>query len=178
MAKTPKTDDTEFEYISKEETRLYRKPKTVTVEQSCLALISEHGTVSVDLLVAEAQDADHPLHQHFEWDDTVAGRKWRRAQALAMIIATRYVVYLKDKDAAKKAKPAIQVARESVQVRRFLPAGDGSGFRDRASALSDDECRKAIVEKKIGALRSWCKSVVDIQELAAVRTAVAAAVGE
>ena len=162
----------EVSYLTKSEAHVERKPKTKTIEESCVTIIERHGTVTADLLVASATKADHPLHQYFDWDDSVAGRKWRKAQAMAMIIATQYVAMLQG-NGDRKVKKVASTSEKAVQVRRFLPAAAG-GFMGRAEALSDDECRKGFVDRKVGVLRSWCKSVVDVPELQTLRAGIKA----
>ena len=159
------------EYMDKETAQVHRRTKTVVVERTCKELISKHGAVTVDLLVQEAAAKDHPLHEYFTWDDSVAARKWRRSEAMTMIIAAECVASLHS-NGKKKSLNVDKV----VQVRQFLPRPDGGGFLDRPHALGDEECRRAIVERKIGALRSWCRSVVDIEELKGVRDGVLAAI--
>jgi hypothetical protein len=39
-----------------------------------------------------AQPEDHPLHQRFEWDDSVAGPLYRREQAAQIIRSARIVI--------------------------------------------------------------------------------------
>lgn len=45
------------------------------------AIHDEHGTLNPALVVDTARDPEHPLHSRFEWDDSVAGEKWRLEQA-------------------------------------------------------------------------------------------------
>jgi hypothetical protein len=45
-----------------------------------------------DALVDEASAAEHPLHGEFDWDDVVAGPKWRREQAKRLIKLARIEV--------------------------------------------------------------------------------------
>jgi hypothetical protein len=54
---------------------------------------SQYGRLTPRLIVDEARNPDHPLHTRFEWDDSVAGEKWRREQARALIrsVAVTYV---------------------------------------------------------------------------------------
>lgn len=46
----------------------------------------EYGKVTSDLLIQKAEDKDNPLHQCFEWDDAVAGHKYRLHQATVLIL--------------------------------------------------------------------------------------------
>ena len=162
------------EYVSKQDAQIHRKHKTVLVEQACGDIVTQKGTVTPDMLLEAATDRKHALHDFFDWDDSIAGYKWRKVQATAMIISTRYVCFLQADRKKKKALNAADV-QNSVAVRRFLPSNKG-GFVDRASALSDEETRKSIIERKLTVLRSWCQSVIDIAELAPVREAIIKAI--
>jgi len=164
------------EYISKEQSRVVRKRKTQVIEESLDQIVAQTGMVTAEQVITAAARPEHPLHEYFTWDDTEAAAKWRRAQATAMIIATKYVCYLKEAR-QKKGKPlAAAASAKAVPVRRFLPAFKAEGFRDRAEVLSDEESRKFLVEKKLSVLRGWCQSVIDIPELSDVRTQVLSAI--
>lgn len=43
-------------------------------------------------LVDASRDENSPLHNEFEWNDTIAGEKWRREQARSMIANLKIVV--------------------------------------------------------------------------------------
>lgn len=45
------------------------------------AIHDERGTLTAALVVEVARNPLHPLHARFEWDDSVAGEKWRLEQA-------------------------------------------------------------------------------------------------
>jgi hypothetical protein len=45
----------------------------------------EHGSLSAELIVEQASDPNHPLHDKFEWDDDIAARLFRLEQASQMI---------------------------------------------------------------------------------------------
>lgn len=160
---------TAIEYVPKEDAKVVRQRKTAVVEKSLSELVQEHGYVSQQMILDAAQDEKHPLHKYFEWDDTEAARKWRLAQALQMIMATRFVCFLNKDRKAKKVESVVKESRKAVQVRRLLPSFTGDGFRERADVLGDDEARKSLVERKLSVLRSWCSSVIDIDELSPIR---------
>lgn len=51
-----------------------------------LQSIYDHvGAISPQIVVDTARDDEHPLHKHFEWDDSVAGELYRCNQAARMI---------------------------------------------------------------------------------------------
>jgi hypothetical protein len=41
----------------------------------------EHGKLTPAIVLEAATPEDHPLHHRFEWNDAVAGHKWRLHQA-------------------------------------------------------------------------------------------------
>jgi len=54
------------------------------------ALYDEHdGQLTAELLLTAATPDTHPLHAHFEWDDTVAARLHRLEQARRLIRSCR-----------------------------------------------------------------------------------------
>ena len=160
-----------IKYLSRNDASIVRQKKTEVIEREIDALVTEHKRVSSSMLVEVAQPATHPLHKYFEWDDSVAGKKYRLAQATAMILATRMVAVLNEKDGTVTAISPDEAKK--VQLRKLLPAHDGNkGFQMRQEVLAHPDARKAIIDRKLSALRSWCKSVVDISELDSVRVAI------
>lgn len=53
------------------------------------SIYDAHQTLTPEIVLDEARDPQHPLHSRFEWDDTVAGEKWRRHQAHELITSVR-----------------------------------------------------------------------------------------
>lgn len=46
------------------------------------------GTLTAELVVEEAANPDHPLHNQFEWDDAEAGYQYRLEQARSLLRVT------------------------------------------------------------------------------------------
>ena len=166
-----------IKYMAKVEAQVVRKRKTTVVETTLAELVKQNGNVTPQMIVTEAEQPNHPLHEYFEWDDSEAARKFRLSQALAMILATKYVCFLKENHRAKKTAGAIDSSKNAAQVRRLLPSFTGEGFRDRSDVLRDKGARRAVVEKKLSVLRSWCQSVIDIDELSNIREGVLTLIG-
>lgn len=83
------------------------------------------GELTPAVVVDEARDAAHPLHHRFEWDDTIAGEKYREHQAAALIRKVKV-----------KYTPAAPGADERT-VRAFLPT-----YRPAAVEDVDDEASR------------------------------------
>lgn len=62
------------------------------VADALRALENRHGQLSPELVVEAAADPESPLHDHFEWDDEVAGHAYRLDQARALIVSVKYEV--------------------------------------------------------------------------------------
>lgn len=71
-------------------------------------IYTARGDLTPKIVVDEARDTDHPLHHRFEWDNSIAGEKYREIQA-AQIIRSVKITY----NAAGSTEPRT--------VRGFLP---------------------------------------------------------
>jgi hypothetical protein len=164
------TTATERSYVPRDEALKARKSHTV--EAQLKRIYTEHGQLTVDLMLDQARDPKHPLHPHFEWDDSVAGEKYRRMQATQMLLASKFVCMLKKQTAGE-----LPEVISAGPVRQFLPESRGGSFLMRNEVLDDATHRAEFVSRKKAALRSWCKSVVDIDELKPVRDGIEALIG-
>ncbi len=52
-------------------------------------LEAKHGRLTPLMVVDDARDPKSPLHAEFEWDDSLAGEKWRQQQARVLIHSVR-----------------------------------------------------------------------------------------
>lgn len=50
---------------------------------------ADYGALTPANVVDAARNPTHPLHSRFEWDDSIAGEKWRRVQAGELIRTVR-----------------------------------------------------------------------------------------
>src|SRR5215813_8452077 len=77
---------------SKIETKRMKKSEVVDAELE--RLYKKHGVITVDGLLEESKKPKAAMHDFFDWDNEVAGPKWRRAQAYAYIMSSKFVVQL------------------------------------------------------------------------------------
>lgn len=149
-----------------------REKKQLIIDKALEGMFKTHKTVTAELVVNEASDSAHPLHDLFEWDDSKAGDKFRKMQAYALILSSRFTVQL-----VQQENSHMKVLK-SARVRRLVNSFNGEGFKMRADALGNSEDRNGIIEKKKSALRSWCQSVIDIDELKPLREIIEQSLGE
>lgn len=109
-------------------------PAATTVARSIRAVWDRHGRLTGELLVAEAARKSHPLHDRFEWDDRIAGHRYRVAQAERLI---RSVEVLLEDPAESRA----------VNVREWIAVDrDGSGYRPTLDVFADAGASAAVLE--------------------------------
>lgn len=89
-------------------------------------IYDSHGKLTPSLVVEEAREESHPLHNRFEWDNKVAGEAYRRQQAHELIRSVR-VVYREatDKDEARSVRAFHAVRSEDDYV--YEPAEKVAG---------------------------------------------------
>jgi hypothetical protein len=63
----------------------------VNLRDQIQAVYDRHERLTPALVVDEARDESHPLHNRFEWDDKVAGEAHRLDQARRLIRSVRVV---------------------------------------------------------------------------------------
>jgi len=153
------------EYIPKEK----RERKGVIVDHELERIYKKHGVVTVEIVLKESSKPTHPLHDYFEWNDRAAAEKYRIVQCYSLIMASKFTVQL-----VSNGQTTSRQITGTAQVRRLVSAFRGQGFRMRVDALKDSESRAAIIESKRSQLRSWCESVIDIEELQPLRKKILA----
>lgn len=84
-------------------------------------IYNERGTLTAPLVVAEASNPNHPLHERFEWDNTVAGKRYREVQARELIRSVK--ITYRDHDGNDSDVRAFQCVRRDDQ-RTYIPTED------------------------------------------------------
>ncbi len=119
------------------------------VRETLVALYERDGKLTPEQVVAEASDPDHPLHGHFEWDDTAAAHRYRLSQAGHLI---------------RQCKVRVQVEPERTErVRVFAHVPTRGSFVPTDEALSGPD-RDVVMEqavRELEALRRKYQALVD-----------------
>lgn len=78
-----------------------------------------HQHLTPELVVDVARPPEHPLHQRFEWDDTVAAERFRRGQAAELIRSVR-ITYRVSEDRDQSVR-AFSCVRENRGPGNYVP---------------------------------------------------------
>lgn len=111
--------------------------QTMTTQDILQNIYNTHGTLTPQLIIQDAKNPDHPLHNRFEWNNTKAAQQYRELQA-AQLIRTIKITY---QDTPQR------------QVRAFIniqPTGDELDTKGHYQpvdiALRNELTRKRIFE--------------------------------
>jgi hypothetical protein len=101
------------------------------------AIYDQQGQLTPRLVVDQARDASHPLHDRFEWNDAVAGEAWRRQQAHEMIRSVRVVYREATDETPEKSVRAFHAVR-SEKGHVYEPAEKVAGDPFMARLVLND----------------------------------------
>ena len=115
----------------------------------------EKGFVVADHIVADAKGKESPLHDFFEWDDTIAATKYRHRQAGDMLRWIHVVVKKVRPDGSDRIEEETSRAYVNVQVvREEKPK---KVFMDLKTVLDSKDLREQMVRDAFKELKSWRK---------------------
>lgn len=140
-------------------------PKHAPIVGEALARLEDtHGSITPEIVLADARSPKSDLHQFFEWDDGVAAEKWRREEARKLIAAI-VVVY---EPTGGKSKPQeirayYSVSRDEDEPRSFVAT---------ARIMSDEKMRAELIANALRDLARWEERYKSLKEFAEVFAAI------
>jgi len=120
-----------------------------------------NGLLSAEAVLADAKKKSSPLNKAFEWDDSKAAEQYRLDQARALIRSI--TVEIKQ----VKTNPPKPV-RAYVNVKR----NDDRGYAPIHTAMTDSDMRQQVLKRAWRELKTWHDRYKEIEELAAVFSAI------
>lgn len=112
---------------------------------------TEHGEVTPDKVLEEAQDQNSPLHPAFEWDDTEAARQHRLSQARRLITSVRIL------------SSPIQTP---VQYMLSVRTPQGRSYQPTIDVLSDEQLRARVMMEVEEAIERIKRKYANFKEVA------------
>lgn len=119
------------------------------------------GELTPAIVLERARSANSSLHDHFEWDDSVAAEQHRLSQAGELIRSITV-------DISRSNVTPPQPVRAFVSVER---KGERS-YVGVETAMSDAELRKQVLQRAWAELSSFRQRYADLEELAGVFAAM------
>jgi hypothetical protein len=99
-----------------------------------LAIRAEHGRLTPHAVLEAATAEDHPLHARFEWDDSIAGHKYRLTQARELIRV------VKEKYVDRSGNP------EDVRFFVSMPGPAGMAYEPATEVAADEFASKVVMQ--------------------------------
>ena len=112
-------------------------------------IYQQHGELTPQIVVDEARPVDSPLHSRFEWDDAVAGEKYRLTQASQLIRVCRIEFTVEGSDERKFVR-AFSSLRESSEN------ADSTGYAPTEEILENEVTRRIL-------LRNMERDIADLK---------------
>lgn len=131
------------------------KKKRVAILETLKQLEEENGRLEPQAVVQQASDPSSPLHDSFDWDDTLAARKYRLWQA-RQLIANVKVEFVGDN---RQAYYNATVVIEDVPVR---------GYWSLDRVLSDEELHRQVLIEAVKEIETAHKKYDSLKELKGV----------
>ena len=127
------------------------------VAEEMLAIEKRFGGITAEAVVQQARDANSALHEHFEWDDTLAAEAHRLAQARVLIASVRV---------------RIAEAPTREPIRAFVHLPSPNRYESARFAMSDDVKREIVLRRARSELESFRRRYAEFAELADVFRAI------
>lgn len=112
------------------------------LREQLLDIRDAYGKLTPDNVVHASMPPSAPLHHHFDWDDSIAGPKWRRHQAHELIRAVR-ITYREPTD-----------EQDATDIRAFHAVRDDTGhYFEPADVVAADPILTELVLRDMR--REW-----------------------
>jgi hypothetical protein len=115
--------------------------------------IRRNKSVSATEVVNAARPKTSPMHSKFEWNDKVAGERWREEQARGWIRSRRVVIE--------------QAEGKSVPIRAFVavPAEDGERYMPTDEAVADPVAWGSVLRAARTDARAFTRKLAQLESL-------------
>jgi len=120
----------------------------------------KHGKITPDIVLREATQKQHPLHDYFEWDNSKAARAWRIEQASYLVRSIEVIVEEEDRPTPARAFVSIE-----------KPDGE-RGYHNLDAVMRDSDMREQMLERARRELSEWRRRYDGLVELAKVYQAI------
>ena len=137
----------------------FKNMKTSIAIEELKKIEIKYGDLRPENILKEAKNEKNPLHEVFEWNDSVAGEKYRLHQARLFVDA----IVIKHQSGIRE-----------IEIRAFHSIITGEGettiraYHFIDDILRDKEMREILLIQALRDLKSWSEKYQELKELVGV----------
>jgi len=140
------------------------KNSELAAELERIRALDPEGKLRPRTVVDLSEDKNHPLHDYFDWDNELAGDKWRLAQARGLIRVV--VTVLPTDDRPVRAYHSLRGERSPPEEDDEL--GSTGSYRPLQEIVSNDAMRAMLLHDALCDLQTLQNKYQQLVELAGV----------
>jgi len=139
------------------------------VALDCLEKVREDndGSITADVVVYEAEKEQSPIHEEFEWIDTIAAHEHRKYTARTMIRSLHVV--REEAPNVEARQYELQVTTKDQAIKLGIPQ---RSYRTTEDILADPIERDRLIARAIRDLAAFRSRYAGLSELAVVFSAI------
>lgn len=137
------------------------KGNAQTIGEHLEELATQTGSITPEVVVSDASNPESPLHENFEWDNTVAADSWRTHTA-RNLIGSLIVVKVGEQQVSGTVR-AFYSVRDEDNKGVYVPI---------VNIMENDELRRRTLERAKQELLQWRNRYYDLAEFAKVFTVI------
>jgi len=122
-------------------------------------MVKKTGSITPSLVLKDAKNPQSPLHDYFEWDDTIAAEKWRTKQA-HYLIQSIVIEVVNDDGKKDDIRYFFNVAADDS-----TSAEPKSVYVNIGTIMNDKEKRGEVIAHAKAELVGWTKRYGQYSEL-------------
>lgn len=116
----------------------------------------KYGKLTNELVLQDAESEDSPIHEMFEWDDSVAGHKYRLSQATNIIVSLAVEV---EKDSEPRTVRAYYNVSENEKKGKFV---------NMQFAFENPDTKEIVLKRALNELQMFKKKYENLSELSMI----------
>jgi len=128
------------------------------IGEELLRISTDEELPTASEIVESAKDKTSPLHDLFEWDDSIASEKWREHQARLIV---NHLIIIKKMD------------HEDVEVKAFWNVSKADDPEDESARryvfavklLKNDDYRRQMLKQALDEIKTWREKYRILKEL-------------
>lgn len=110
---------------------------------------AQHGVIDPHVVLNASRDKSAPLHNHFEWDDSIAGEKWRIEQSRSLI-------------------RSVEIIRETTEARvpAFINVASAGGYVSAETMQCRPDLYREALREYRGRIAAAASQLEKLEDLA------------